>query len=535
MPIYTVIATFILSLFFTACTPTPDVPLSPELQHYALIKKNCESLRTMPGIHVPDALDKECHDFLRRLDKVNALDYKVAHFNDDVEDPYAKPKPEYILLQKDANQQHLIAKVEYEELSNTINRVSLDAVEQNELADVQLTLLFPETTFTKAHYDYYKRQAAEYHDVPQYVTYKKNYAEELVDLGLVHLSEGDKKSALNAFKAAAELNNAQAFYLVGIIYEAKHVDKAIEWYTKALQQGIKGARINLARLYNRNHEPKEAQRLYHEAAEDGDAYAQYLLYEQYIQTDNTKTNAMAREWVRRSAENGFPPAEYAYAKMLLKEEKKPEAQEWLTKAHEHGIRAANELLGDLYYSNKHYVEAAEYLGAAESAKAKYKLAGMYEQGLGVETNYYRAYILYKEAERLGEKKAKKDVARLAKLKTPKEEAHYDAAKRKERQLLQEQIERNGEDPILRNIRTKGMRVHLQGLVMLPLEKGHGFIIHSEDGKKFYVIDQQQQADVEQYQYVDITAEATGNPITVSNNIGLTRDIYQFRFQKHCSQ
>ncbi len=535
MPIYTVIATFILSLFFTACTPAPDVPLSPELQQYALIKKNCESLRTMPGIHVPDALDKECRNFLRRLDKVNALDDKVAHFNDDVEDPYAKPKPEYLLLQKDANRQHRKAEVEYEELRDTINRVSLDAVEQNELADVQLTLLFPETTFTKAHYDYYKQQAAEYQEVPQYIAYEKSYAEELVDLGLVHLSEGDKKSAIRAFKAAAALNNAQAFYLVGIIYEAKHVDKAIEWHTKALQRGIKGARINLARLYNRNHEPKEAQRLYHEAAEDGDAYAQYLLYEQYIQTDNTKTNAMAREWARRSAENGFPSAEYAYAKLLLNEGKKTEAQAWLTKAHQHGIRAANDLLGDLYLSHKEYLDAAQYLSAAESAKAKYQLAGMYEHGLGVETNYYRAYILYKEAQKLGEKKAKKDMARLAKLKTAKEEAHYSAAKRKERQELQEQVERDGEDPILRNIRTKGMRIHLQGLVTLPLEKSHGFIIHSEDGKKFYVIDHNQQADVEQYQYVDITAEATGNPITVSNSIGLTRDIYQFRFQKHCFQ
>jgi hypothetical protein len=102
MAIYTFIISLFVSLLFTACQSTPNVPLSPELDKYALVKENCEGLRTMPGIHVPDALDKECRTFLRRLDKANAVDYKVAHFNDGNTDSNAKPKPEYILLQTDA-------------------------------------------------------------------------------------------------------------------------------------------------------------------------------------------------------------------------------------------------------------------------------------------------------------------------------------------------------------------------------------------------------------------------------------------------
>lgn len=530
--IYKLILTLTITFFFTACNNTPDVPLSPELNKYALVKENCEGLRTMPGVIVPDALDEECRMFLKRLNKSNGIDYKVAHFNDKNTDPNAKPKPEFILLQTTAYRQHRKTEVDYEAFCKTINEVSLNAITHDQLDDVALTLTFPETVFTKQHYDYYKQKGQKYQEDPQYLAFEKRYSEELVEQGLVYLSQGKKKSANKAFKAAAALNNAQAAYLVGIIYEAKHVDKAIEWHTKAKEMGIKGARINLARLYNRKHQPKEAQKLYIEAAEDNDAYAQYLLYEQYKKTDNEKTNALAREWVQRSADNGFPPAEYAYGLQLLKDKKREEAKAWLIKAQEHGISAANSPLGILFYEDKEYQKAYGYLTAAESSDAKYRLAEMYERGLAVEIDYYRAYMLYKEAAKLGRKNTQKEIARVAKLKTEKEKAHYSAAKRKERERQEELVLRNGEAPILRNVRTAGMTIRLQGLVTLPLGSQRRFIVHNEDGQSFYVIDTEQKANMKQYQYVDIVTKATGNPITVSDNKGLTKDIYQFIFQEN---
>ena len=532
MVLYTFFISLTVSLFFTACQSTPNVPLSPELDKYALIKENCEGLRIIPGMHVPDALDKECRTFLRRLDKANAIDYKVAHFNDDNSNPNAKPKPEYILLQTDAHRQHRKTEVEYQTFHNTINQVSLESITHNELEDVELTLTFQETEFTKKHYDYYLKQTPQHRETLQYLAFEKKYAKELISKGLDALGQGDKKRAIKNFKSAASLNNLQAAYLVAIIYEAKNIDKAITWHTKAIENGITGSRLNLARLYNRKREPKESQRLYIEAAEDGDAYAQFALYQLYKKTDNTKTNAMAKEWVKRSAENGFPPAEYAYGRQLLQEKNRDEAKEWLIKAHEHGVRLTNATLGAIYFAEKQYKQAYVHLSNAKSGYAKYQLAKMYEHGLGIEVNFYKAYMLYKEALKLGRKKAKKDVARLAKLKTNKEQAHYDAAKQKEKQRLKASTLRNGEEPILRNIRTKGMAIHLQGLVTLPLKEGHGFIVHSEEGKQFYVIDSREQADVKQYQYIDIVTKATGHAITVSNETGLTTDIYQFTFKNH---
>lgn len=535
MTVYALLLSFLVSLFFTACNSTPDVPLSPELDQYALVKENCEKLRVITVLNVPDALEKECRIFLKRLDKSNALDYKVAHFNDDITDPTAKPKPEYILLQTDANRQRRRTEVDYETLRDTLNKVSLEAIAQNKLEDVELTLTFAETKFTKEHYDYYTKQSPKQMQDPQYLAFKKNYAEELVKEGLVFLSQGDKKGANRVFKAAASLESAQAEYLIGIIYEAKHPDKAIEWHTKAKEHGIKGSRVNLARLYIRQHDRKEAQKLYLEAAEDGDAYVQHLLYKQYKKTSNTKTNTLAREWLKRSAENGFPPAEYDYAKELLKEKNTEAAKEWLLKAHAHGIHAANATLGVLYFEEKMYQEALAYLSVAQSGPAKSALAKMYENGLGVEINFYKSYMLYKEALALGQRNASKDIARLSKLKTGKEKAHYSAAKRKERQQQEALVLRNGEEPMLRNLRTKGMPIHIQGLVSLPLQTSQGFIVTNEDGKQYYVIDAEQKANVQQYQYVDMTAPATGNPITVSSNDGLTVDIYQLYFQNHCQQ
>ncbi|MEN8147249.1 MAG: SEL1-like repeat protein [Campylobacterota bacterium] len=535
MTIRVLLTALFISLFLTACQPTPNVPLSPELEQYALVKENCEGLKTTLGIHVPDALDKECLTFLRRLDKANAIDYKVAHFNDDNTDPDAKPKPEYILLQTDAHRQRRKTEVEYQTLSDTFNRVSLDAITDNRLQDVELTLTFSETEFTKKHYDYYNEQEPRYQEGSQYLAFEKRYANELVNEGLIYLNQGDKKRANKTFKKAASLNNAQAEYLIGIVYEAKHIDKAIEWHTKAKEHGIKGARINLARLYDRKREPKEAQRLYIEAAEDGDAYAQYMLYKQYKKTDNTKTSGLAVEWVKKSAENGYPPAEYAYGKQLLQEKKTTDAEAWLTKAYEHGIGAANAALGTLYFNAENYPKALKHLRAADSAKAKHQLAQIYERGLGVEINYYRSYVLYKEALKLGQKSAKKDIVRLSKLKTGKEKAHYDAAKRKAQQQQKAFALRCGETPILRNLRAKGMQIHLQGLVSLPLQTSQIFIVNSEDGKYYYVIDTENNANVQQYQHVDITAKATGTSVTVSGTDGLTVDVYQLHFEKQCQK
>jgi len=534
MSIYKILISLISAFVFTACTPAPEVPLSPELSQYTLAKENCEKLRTTPGIYVPDALDKECLVFLKRLDKANALDYKIAHFNDGNTDPNARPKPEYILMQSEGYRQHLKSKLDYQELTDTVNQVSLEAIADDRLADVELTLSFPETLFTKAHYLYYKKYAPRFDADPQYLAYEKQYAQELVKKGLAFLSEGDKNSALTLFKEAAAIHSAQAEYLAGIVYEAKHIDKAIEWHTRAQEHGIKGSRIQLARLYSRQHEPKESQKWYLLAAEDGDAHAQFILYEQYAKTVSDKTLAIAARWLKSAAENGFPPAEYAYAEQLLKKNKAAEAKTWLLKAKEHGVTAADAPLGSIFFKERQYSKAYPLLDSADTAAAKYQLGKMFEQGLGVKADYYSAYMLYKEAYRLGLKGAKKDMARVDKLKTEREEAHYEAAKRREGEYQKELTKRCGEKITNRNIRTAGETFYLHGLIELPLENADGYLLNTEDGRKFLVTGAVR-ADTKQFQHVNITAKSTGNSLTISDDNDARVTIYQLSFQKECQR
>jgi len=528
---YVFLISIFISLMCTGCNPSPNIPLSPKLKQYAHIQENCEDLQTTPGLLVPDALDKECRSFLLRLEKSNKMDYKVAHFNDGKKSD--REKPELIMLKTEANRQHRKIEVAYLNLVKVLNRVSLKAIDDDDLSDVALTLKFPETKFTKKHYDFYKRQAPKYQKEPQYLAFEKQYAEKLVTKGLYALSLGKKRDALKAFKTAAALKNAEAEFLVGVVYEAKNVDKAIEWHTKAIADGVKSARINLARLYLRKHLPKEAQKLYIEAAEDGDAYAQYILYTRYKKSDNPKANAQASLWLQKSAENGFPPAEYAYGLQLLKAKKRSDAKTWLHKALTDGIQAAHATLGALYYNEKDYEKALHHLQAAQSSYAKYRLAKMYEHGLGVKVNYYRAAMLYKEAERLGRKNIKKDLLRLSKLATPKERAHYEAEQRKLRQKKKKLTSLNGVEPTLRNLRERGLMIHLKGLVSLPLPSAQGFLITTDRGRQFYILDTEKQARVKAYQYVDIKARTSGHAVTISSADGLTTDIYQLYFQKHC--
>ena len=530
---YSLLLTIIIALFFSACGSTAEVPTSPQLEKYTLVKENCTHVQLTPGIFVHDTVDKECRSFLLRLDKANNAEYKLNRYKEKHPNSDLKRASEYIMLKKEANRQHRKTEVAYEKLSKELNKVSLDAIEQDELSDVDLTLDFPETIFTKAHYDYYKQQAPSYQEDTHYILFEKNYSNKLISRGLVYLSKGDKRSALKIFKTAASMRNSKAEYLVGIIYEAKNVDKAIQWHTQALEHGTKSSLINLARLNLRKHQPKIAQQFYLEAAEDGNAYAQFLLYQRYHKTNNTKANDQALIWLVKSANNGFGPAEDAYGHYLLKNKKVADAKVWLEKADAHGMSSATDSLGIIYYNEKRYDKALSCLKEAKSVQAKVSLAKMYEQALGVNLDYYRAYMLYKEAVRLGAKQYNKKVKQLSRLSSDKEKAHYEAAKRKQRERAKQEEALYGQEPILRNLRTAGMKIRLKGIVSMPLGMTQGFLLTSPEGKSYYVIDTKQKAQVSQFQYVDISTKATSHPIVVSNDDGLTTPIYQLYYLARC--
>ena len=523
----------IVALVFTACQTTPAVPLTPKMQKYAETQTLCDSYKENPKVEVPSALKDACSDFTKRLTKANQFEYDLEHFNDKMVQTPKTPSPAYLQLKKETQYQRNRLQQDHALFTRRINDLSLHYIASDQLFDVELTLTYKETEFTKKHYLYYKALSPLYDMEPHFVAYAKNLSLKHIKKGLTYLSQGKKKSAIVLFKEASSLGSAEGAYLTGIVYEEKHMDKAIEWHTKAVQRGMRIANINLAHLYKRKREPKTAYSHYLTAAQDGNIYAQFLLYQQYNRTTNDKARAEADAWLITAAENGFAQAQYLYGLQLLKQKKRKEAKKWLLKSYKHGYKKSSSTLGALYFKDEDYTLALKYLKQATSAYAMYQLGMIYEHGLSGRSNSYTAYIYYKASLQLGRKRAKKAVSRMKHQYTNSDKAHYDAQKRKEVQKEQLFETQCGVSSIVKNLRIEGTQIHIEGMVTLPLESQLGFLLHNDKGEAFYVINPDQKLAVSAYQFIDISVKTTGQAVKVSNNKGLVSPVYQLLYQKKC--
>ena len=533
MSFRTLLFATVITFLFTACQTTPDVPLTAKLQKYAQTETLCKSYKDNPNVQVTSEIKSACSDFTKRLTKANQFEYDLEHFNDNTVQINNKPSPAYLQLKTETNYQRNRLEQAHKLFTQRINDLSLHYIASDQLFDVELTLTFEETNFTKKHYLYYKKLAPLYDTEPHFIAFAKALSLQHIKKGLIYLSQGNKKDAITFFKEASTLGSAEGAYLTGIVYEEKHIDKAIEWHTKAIERGMHVANINLAHLYKRKREPKIAYDHYLTAAQDGNIYAQFLLYKQYKRTTNDKARNEANAWLITAAENGFAEAQYLYGLQFLKQKQRKEAKKWLQRSYKNGYKKSSATLGGLYFKDEKYDTALKYLKQANNAYAKYRLGMIYEHGLSVRSNSYSAYIYYKEALKLGRKRAKKDVARLKRQYTASDRAHYDAQKRKDIQKETAFITECGTSSIVKNLRIEGTLIHLDGLVTLPLESQLGFLLHNDKGEAFYVINPDHEVQLTAYQFLDISAKTTGNAIKISNNNGLLSPVYQLIYQKKC--
>ncbi len=164
---------------------------------------------------------------------------------------------------------------------------------------------------------------------------------------------------------------------------------------------------------------QEAAKWYREAAEEGNAYAQYslgFLYEngQGLLRDYTQ----ALKWYRQAAEQGDASAQYSLGFMYENGEGAPkeldEAVRWYRKAGAQNNTDADSRLAHMYVwglgLSQDYVEAAKlYRKAAErgNAEAQYSLGFMYENGNGVPRDYAEALKWYRKAAAQGNVDAKR--------------------------------------------------------------------------------------------------------------------------------
>lgn len=134
-------------------------------------------------------------------------------------------------------------------------------------------------------------------------------------------SKKEFKNAVEWYTKAAEQGDSNAQYNLGICYEngrgvEQNYKKAVEWYTKAAEQGSARAQANLGLCY---YNGKGIEQDYHKAvecftkaAEQGNADAQYYLGVCYkngkgLEQDYYK----AEEWYSKAADQGQIDAQYS--------------------------------------------------------------------------------------------------------------------------------------------------------------------------------------------------------------------------------
>lgn len=150
------------------------------------------------------------------------------------------------------------------------------------------------------------------------------------------------------------------------------------------------------RHYN-NQDYDAAFRCFRQAAETGDAYAQYNLGLCYFKGEGVEKNPReAKIWYRAAAEQGYEPAKEAL-RNLENEKELSQADDLVSK-------------GKTFLDNQEYHDAVECFRLAaqmRNAHAMYYLGLCYEKGLGVDKNPLAAQTYYGDALALGYKDAEK--------------------------------------------------------------------------------------------------------------------------------
>lgn len=231
------------------------------------------------------------------------------------------------------------------------------------------------------------------------------------DLGMEYYLIGEYKDAVHWFAKAAEQNNTQAQYNLGICYEkGQGVDmdilEAFFLYKTAAEKGLPEAQYMLAGCYKDGigvqKNPDLACRWYKAAADQDYPLGCYEYAVNYLDKNSNDYRIL----LKRAASNGkLEKAFYPYAVCLL-ERSEAEGDDgllWLKKAVDGGDACAMFYMANLYRDGKFVAQSdtkafdlyckASDLGNVDATFAK---AECYEKGIGTTRNIDSALRNYKQ-------------------------------------------------------------------------------------------------------------------------------------------
>ncbi len=521
-----------LPLVFIACKdgpqPTPD--LEKEFTPYAKIEKACITLsldqtEDSEGNPLFEKEQAECEAYQEILQSANMA---TKHMNKN------RNNASYYVAKDKYKFEKERLKIQHKHLNLILKDKALDAIDANDLDTFTKIINFSYHPMNISYYRYMQKHIEVFKGHKKMLHFEKQFSHKKYRQGYDLVNKGQYTDGLNELKLAAEMKHIKAAMLCGQTYDFVYPEKAIECYQLALDNGEKKALYYIARGYEENEQMEEAKKWYLQSAGEGNFIAQYKVYELDPSTVNTD------KWLKASAQAGYDKAQYEYAKLLMKQGAKKDAVKYFALASKQGHEAAYTPLGSLYYEMKDYSKAAQFLDRGDlTAQSAYMLATLNEKGLGVPKNLYLAMDYYQQAKKLGKSGVQGDIRRITqakkRLRSRQVKQQKDNAKQRERQLVaqrkkrQEAIQEDkrirsqirarkeqaialkaqacGAEPSEERLRKTGTRIHIEGRLKHWLGKS-AFVVVS-NGEEYYINDEDDDARVNQGDYINIVAVTTG--------------------------
>ena len=517
-------------IVISGCGIGPQVPLEPKLSQYEVGENQCRDF--LDGkIILNNTIEKECKLFLQRLEVANNVGIKLKSGK--------LKKGEAIETKILYNRERNKVRLAYEKLSDSIKDATLVTIKNDETEKFLKGIAFPGNTFIDPYYQYMKSKAPRFDQHPLYLKYKKEESERLRLKGDAYLKKGAKKKALQLYTQAANMDNAKAAYATALMYEKTNQDLAIEWYEKAAKGGVINANLHLGSIYIAKGDRRTALAYFLKAAKNNNPVAQYKLYQFYAGSDEPR----ALTWLKKSIAQDYAPAQYSYARYLLKQDKQDQAIDMLEKASTSGYDEATIFLAHYYYDLKLYPRTAKVLKRSKNAESLALQAKMYEVGAGVIVDYNKAYDLYEQTLHMGRKESQKDLARVSALMSTAQKLQNEARQKERAEEAAKMVKECGVIPApelfkiitvkkgkkrIKKAKNKNIRVHLTGIASAPI--GRDFVIYGDDGEDYYV---QNTKGIQEEAHVDISAIYTGTTATMTDVNEDKEEIPQFTYSKKC--